>query len=83
MIRYKTIHQFSAESGYTEYAIRGKIRDGIWMEGRVWKRAPDGHILIDIEGYHQWVENGNGLACGPSQIRRSRSTLPTATFRFR
>jgi hypothetical protein len=64
-VRYKTIHQFALESGYTEAAVRGKIRDGAWMEGRVWRRAPDGHILRDIEGYYQWVENGNGLACAP------------------
>ena len=49
-LRFKTVAQFSKESGYSEDAIRGKIRDGVWLEGRVWKRAPDGHILIDVEG---------------------------------
>lgn len=42
MLRFKTIAQFSLESGYSKEAIRGKIRDGIWVEGRVWKKAPDG-----------------------------------------
>ena len=53
MTRYVTIAAFARLSGYSEDAIRGKIRDGIWMERRQWKRAPDGHILIDVEGYEQ------------------------------
>lgn len=61
-MRYKLIPTFAKESGYTEAAIRAKIRDGIWLEGRQWRRAPDGHILIDVNGVEQSVENGNGLA---------------------
>ena len=61
-VRFKTVHRFAEESGYSAQAIRDKISDGVWMEGRVWKRAPDGHILIDVEGYEEWVMNGNGLA---------------------
>lgn len=71
MLRFKTIAQFSLESGYSKEAIRGKIRDGIWVEGRVWKKAPDGHVLINVEGYNEWVENGNGLACAPCRARQS------------
>ena len=37
-------------------AVRAKIRDGIWLEGREWRKSPDGHIQIDIEGYYAWVE---------------------------
>lgn len=58
MLRYVTISKFAAESGYTEDAIRTKIRDGIWREGQEWRRAPDGRVLIDIDGYHRWVEGG-------------------------
>ena len=64
VIRYQTISKFSAESGYTEYAIRAKIRDGVWLQGRVWVKAPDGRILISIEGYNLWAEEG--LASAPS-----------------
>jgi len=58
MINYKTITQFAAESGYTESAIRAKIAKGIWLEGQVWIRAPDNKPLINVEGYHAWVESG-------------------------
>lgn len=37
-----------------------KIDKGVWMEGREYRRAPDGHILIDILGYEKWVEKGQG-----------------------
>ena len=61
MLRYLTISKFSVESGYTEDAIRTKIRDGIWPEGQVWIKAPDGRNLIDVQGYESWVETGAAL----------------------
>ncbi len=56
MIKYKTINQFSLESGYTEKAIRCKIQKGQWND-QVIVKAPDGRMLISIEGYNEWVEN--------------------------
>lgn len=58
MVKYKTIKQFAAESGYTESAIRTKCANGVWLEGQVWVRAPDNKPLINVEGYHAWVESG-------------------------
>ncbi|KPC32560.1 Phage excisionase [Pseudomonas syringae pv. cilantro] len=40
-MRYMTIRKFASESGYSEDAIRSKIRDGIWRFGEIWYRAPD------------------------------------------
>jgi len=64
-MRYLTIGKFSSESGYTEAAIRSKIADGTWLEDRVWRRAPDKRILIDVSGYEEWVEGG-------AEIRRKK-----------
>jgi hypothetical protein len=72
MIRFKTISKFCEESGYTDAAVRGKIREGIWMERKVWRKAPDGHVLIDVEGYNEWVVNGGGLACNLPLKPRSK-----------
>ncbi len=55
-LRYVTIGKFSAESGYTEDAIRSKIKNGVWLMGQVWIKAPDGRVLIDVQGYERWVE---------------------------
>ena len=44
-------------TGYTVKAMERKIDRGDWAEGKVWRRAPDGHRVIDIQGYERWVEN--------------------------
>jgi hypothetical protein len=43
-------------TGLTEKAIRRKIEDGKWIEGREYRRSPDGGIFISIKGYATWVE---------------------------
>lgn len=65
MLRYLTIGKFAVESGYTEDAVRAKIKAGVWLDGIVWKHAPDGRVLIDVQGYEKWVE---GLQA--SELRR-------------
>ena len=72
-VRYKTVEQFSRESGYTPDAIRTKIRDGIWPKHAVWKKAPDGRVLIDVEGYYSWVEMGEASAPRLQVVSRSHS----------
>jgi hypothetical protein len=56
MIRFVLIPRFCELSGYTEKAVRRKMESGVWLEGGVWRKAPDGHILIDLEGYDAWAE---------------------------
>lgn len=55
-LRYVTIARFAEASGYSEKAIRLKIERGVWAEGRQFRKAPDGHILIDTQGVERWVE---------------------------
>jgi len=57
-MRYLTVRKFSSESGYTEAAVRSKIADGTWVKDQVWRKAPDGRVLIDVKGYEAWVEMG-------------------------
>jgi hypothetical protein len=45
-------------TGYTEKAVRGKIYEGVWVEGKHFRRAPDGNICINLEAYEAWVEGG-------------------------
>lgn len=53
---YVTISLAAMLTGLTEKAIRRKIEDGKWLEGREFRRAPDGGIFISLTGYQQWVE---------------------------
>lgn len=68
MLRHVLVAKFCELSGYTDDAVRAKIKNGIWLEGVVWIKAPDGRVLIDLEGYEAWVD-GNQLA----ELRRRES----------
>lgn len=72
-VNWPTIRRFSEESGYTENAIRTKIKNGVWLEGQVWIKAPDGRVLISIDGYHQWVEGPAPVSSTPSRPSKSPS----------
>ncbi len=76
LVNWVTIAKLVAETGYSENAIRTKIRDAVWVEGRVWAKAPDGRILISVDGYNynQWVEE---TASAPRRSRRSRPISTT------
>ena len=53
--RFVVIALASTITGLTKRAIEGKIRDGHWLEGKQYRRAPDGRLYIDMEGYTSWV----------------------------
>ena len=55
---YVTIPVAATITGYSSKAIRRKIESGVWLENREFRRAPDGHVLISLKGYEQWVEEG-------------------------
>lgn len=54
--RYVLLPLANLITGYTVKAMERKIERGDWPEGKVWKRAPDGRILIDMVGFQKWVE---------------------------
>ena len=53
---YVTIPKAADLIGLTEKAIRRKIESGVWIEGREYRRAPDGRVYISLEGVTSWVE---------------------------
>ena len=54
-ISWVTIGKFSSETGYTEEAVRTKCKRQEWPKNYVWRKAPDGRILLSPEGYELWV----------------------------
>jgi hypothetical protein len=59
---YVVIHLAARITGLSEKAIRRKIEEGVWLEGREYIRGPDGHIYISLKGYTAWVEAGSTCA---------------------
>jgi predicted HNH restriction endonuclease len=55
-VRFVKISRAAELTGYSEDAIRTKIRDGIWPEDLVWKWGPDSVQLVDLEGYDRWAQ---------------------------
>lgn len=53
---YVTVPLAAQMTGLTPKAIRRKIEDGKWIEGKQFRRAPDGGIFISIKGFQQWLE---------------------------
>lgn len=53
---YVTISLAASITGLSEKAIRRKIEDGKWLEGREYQRSPDGGIFISVTGFAKWVE---------------------------
>ncbi len=52
--QYVTVSLAAALTGLSAKAIRRKIEEGKWLEGREYRRC-DGSIFIDMKGYSQWV----------------------------
>ncbi len=60
-VRYVLIPIFCALTGYTDKGVRCKIEDSKWIEGKHYRKAPDGHININMQEYYKWVEGQSSL----------------------
>ncbi|CAE6835335.1 excisionase [Paraburkholderia domus] len=71
MVRFVTINKFCDMTGYTRRAVEGKRQTGAWTEGGVIVKAPDGHILIDIEEFERWALSGQEPQKAPGRPMKS------------
>jgi hypothetical protein len=69
MLDWITIPRFCALTGYSDDAVRAKKDNGVWREGILWTKAPDGRVLISQIGYDLWAE---GRESEVLDLRRSR-----------
>lgn len=65
LAKYVKPRKYEEASGYTVEAIETKIKRGVWLEGHEYIRAPDGNILISIEGVELWAEGRRVVGSGP------------------
>jgi|GEM_PF-1980526 len=45
---------YAVSSGYTEGALRQKMNRGQFIEGKHYRKAPDGRILMNVEACQNW-----------------------------
>jgi hypothetical protein len=75
--RYVLLPLANLLTGYSVKAMERKIERGDWQEGKVWKRAPDGRIVIDVLGYQRWVESPGAAAGSHSRgLEGQKTSLP-------
>jgi len=56
MVKWVLICKIIELIGYTDDAIRAKIKKGVWLCGVHWRKAPDGRIVFNLEAIQQWIE---------------------------
>lgn len=56
-MKWVLIKKVSELIGYTDDAIRAKIKRGVWLKDIHWKKAPDGHLFFNLEAIQKWIEN--------------------------
>ncbi|ASP03656.1 excisionase [Pseudomonas aeruginosa] len=57
MPRWVLIKRAAELTGYSKDAITHKVKNGTWPQGRIWRKARDGRIFINIEEIDRWVES--------------------------
>jgi hypothetical protein len=57
-----TLALFECVTGYTEKAVQRKIESGVWIEGHEYIRAPDGRVLVDMDGFERWARGQRKVA---------------------
>lgn len=55
-MNWVTIKKFSEMSGYSQDAIRAKIKNGVWRLNEHYRKAPDGRVMINVQAINRWVE---------------------------
>ena len=66
-MKWVTTKKAAELSGYSEKAIERKRQEGVWLEGIIWIKAPDGRILISPDAIDEWAE---GRMRAPQSPRR-------------
>lgn len=56
------VKRFAEITGYSENAVRHKVKNGTWIQGRLWRKAPDGRIFLNLSEFERWVESNTRTA---------------------
>ncbi len=70
--RYVTIKKFEELTGYTAKAVQSKMARGDWLRDREYLKAPDGRILMDLQGFERWAEGSAPMPADHVAFERSR-----------
>lgn len=43
------------DTGYSDQAIRAKMKRGVWLQDSIWRKAPDKRIVFNLEEIQKWM----------------------------
>lgn len=55
-MNWVVIRKLAELTGYSEDAIRSKMRKGVWRQSVHYRKAPDGRNLFSLEAITKWIE---------------------------
>jgi hypothetical protein len=55
-VQWVTVAKFAELTGYSEDAVRAKLKTGVWLLGKHYRKAPDNRVLMNLTEYERWVE---------------------------
>lgn len=47
-------------TGYSEDAVRAKIKRGVWLHEKHWRKAPDNRIVLNVQAINAWMGGFHG-----------------------
>lgn len=57
VMRWVLISKINELIGYSDDAVRAKIKKGVWLNEVHWIKAPDGRLMFNLEAIQKWIEN--------------------------
>lgn len=55
-VQWVTVAKFAELTGYSEDAVRAKLKTGVWLLGKHYRKAPYNRVLMNLTEYERWVE---------------------------
>lgn len=49
------INVVQAQLGYSDDAVRAKVKNKVWTFGKHWRKAPDGRLVFDLPAIRRWM----------------------------
>lgn len=56
MFDWVLIHIVCELLGYTDDAVRAKIKRGVWLRDKHYRKAPDGRLFFCLPEIKKWIE---------------------------
>jgi hypothetical protein len=53
---YVTTKKLSEMTGYTQEAIRNKVKKGTWQKTVHYVKSPDGRLMMNTQVIERWME---------------------------